>query len=140
LNHTPTKPFKVIDQETSDFLDQCRSRMQELVEQACSGASLLPSWKPGPSADKNLAKHISELCIPILSNGQPSLLLHDLGEEVDSERIQKIFFGDHKCVTRCPMCFPPNKLIIPGYLSILLDLVKLDYFSKACVSDGAFTS
>jgi len=52
--------------------------------------SLLPSWKPGPFADQELAKHVSELRIPIIAGGGPSMLLHALGEEKDSDRIARI--------------------------------------------------
>ena len=88
-----------------NFLDKCRPRMKALVEWTYQGLSLLPSWKLEPSADSNLARHVSELHIPILSNGRPSLLLHGLGEEKDhldrarSARIPGIFTERHTCVT-----------------------------------------
>jgi hypothetical protein len=79
--------------------------MQELVKNAKHVPSLIPSWKPGPSADKGLAEHVSKLCIPTFVGGQPSLLLHDLGEErTDLDQryaahIQNIFsFATHTYV------------------------------------------
>lgn len=79
--------------------------MQELVKNAGDVTSLLRPWELDPSSDGKLAKHIRELCIPKVSGGQPSLLLHKLGEVVDNldrdrlERIPRIFDADsHVCV------------------------------------------
>ena len=88
------------------FLNQCRPRMRELVKNANHIPSLLPSWESSGSSTDELAKHISGLGIPTVSSGQPSLLLHDLGEEKDDldrdriARIPEIFsFAYHTCVT-----------------------------------------
>ena len=105
LEHTLAKPQKDIDREINRFLHQYRPKMRELVEKASHGSSLLPSWELGPSADEKLAKHISELSIPRLSSGLPSLLLHGLGEEKDSldrdriARIPNIFTQTNTYVT-----------------------------------------
>jgi hypothetical protein len=79
------------------FLEKCRPNMRDLVAKAGRVASFLPSWKPSYSTDGGeLTKHISRLCIPV-GGGQPSLLLHDLGEERDDldrqlvDRILNIF-------------------------------------------------
>jgi hypothetical protein len=81
----------------SQFLDECRPRMQELVKNAKHVPSLLPSWTPGPSADKKLAKHISGLGIPTVLGRQPSLLLHDLEEE-KSDLTEIVL---HRCFFLC---------------------------------------
>jgi hypothetical protein len=77
--------------------------MQMLVKEANHLPSLLRTWKPEL---ENLAEHISELRIPLTSGGQPSLLLHDLGEEkdeLDRDRIRRIpdifSFANHMYVT-----------------------------------------
>src|SRR5277367_4097852 len=92
FQHTPAMPTKEFNNMINDFLDKCRPRMRELAENAKNIPSLLPSWKPGHSTDK-FAEHISGLGIPTVSGGQPSLLLHDLGEEMDDldrDRIARI--------------------------------------------------
>jgi hypothetical protein len=77
--------------------------MQVLVKNAKNLPSLLPSWQP---LTDELAEHISGLRIPTVSGGQPSLLLHDLGEvkdDLDRDRITRIpdifSFAYHTCVT-----------------------------------------
>jgi hypothetical protein len=93
LQHTPSKPGEEIDSVIDDFLEKHRPRMKALVENANHIPSLIPSWKLDDSADELLAKHVSELCIPTVSGGQPSLLLHDLGEErtgMDKQRAARI--------------------------------------------------
>jgi hypothetical protein len=118
--------------------------MKTLVENAKHVPSLLASWKPGPSADKDLAKHISELCIPTASDGRPSLLLHDLGEErndLDRERVERIpdifSFANHTCVTYHSMkLLPSSDLVVPVYSSTPPDPVKLGYSSRVCVVGG----
>jgi hypothetical protein len=79
--------------------------MRKLLKKADDLPSLLPSWKlVNPSANEELARHISELDIPTVSN-RPSLLLHNLGEvkdkldEARNEYIPKIFSGEDTCVT-----------------------------------------
>lgn len=78
--------------------------MLELLKKADNLPLLLPSWKLDPSADEELARHISELHIPTVSN-RPSLLLHNLGEvkdkldEARNEHIRRIFSEKHTCVT-----------------------------------------
>jgi hypothetical protein len=106
LHHTPAMPDAEFDAMINKFLNDCRPTMRKLVENAKNIPSLLPSWKLSPSADPNLAQHISELCIPTVSGGRPSLLLHDLGEEksnLDRDRIARIphifSFASHTCVT-----------------------------------------
>jgi hypothetical protein len=59
--------------------------MQILVQSAHSVPLFLESWKPGPSPDEEFEDHISSLDIPVV-NGQPSLLLHNLGSDLDPER------------------------------------------------------
>jgi hypothetical protein len=141
FQHTPTKPTEEVDAIISEFLDRCRPRMQVLVKNANHVPSLLPSWKPNTSIGK-LAEHISGLAIPIVRSGQPSLLLHDLGEEkddLDKDRIARIpdifSFGYHTCVTSHLMDVFTD-LVIPGYSSTPPDLEKLGYFSMVCVVDG----
>jgi hypothetical protein len=53
-------------------------------------ASILPSWLP---TDTRLSEHISKLQISVISGGQPSLLLHDLGkqrDDLDRDRVKRI--------------------------------------------------
>lgn len=85
--------------------------MRVLVKNANRLSSFLPSWKPRDYPPE-FAEHIEKLCIPALSDGGPSLLLHDLGEEKDEldrarlERIDEIFlFSKHTCVTRLSVNF-----------------------------------
>jgi len=78
---------------------------------ASKGSSLLESWEPKPlenfeipetPEDEIIAKHIKKLSIPWLSSGNPSLLLHGLGEEtddIDRKRIARIFAATNTCVT-----------------------------------------
>jgi hypothetical protein len=106
FHHTPAKSREEFDRIIDGFLTKCLPRVRELVENANHVPSFLPSWELGPSADENLAKHISELCIPTVSGGRPSLLLHDLGEErkdLDKDRIARIpnifSFAYHTYVT-----------------------------------------
>jgi hypothetical protein len=103
LQHTPPKRREELDSDIKSFLDDCRLQMQKLVKEANHLPSLLPTWKGG---HEDLAEHISKLGIPLISGGQPSLLLHDLGEEKDkldrdrTERIPDIFsFANHRYVT-----------------------------------------
>ena len=80
-------------------MKKCRPAMKRLVKKAYEIPSLIKSWSPGPSV---LADHVSGLHIPTIK-GQPSLLLHDLGEEKDGTRkklIEEIFSPTkHTCVT-----------------------------------------
>jgi len=72
--------------------------MKELVADA--GQVVLQSWIPKTTgndpAEMALVDHIKKLAIPVV-NGQPSLLLHDLGVEASgldgkrTERIDDIF-------------------------------------------------
>ena len=80
--------------------------MRELAKEASNGSSLLKLWEPEYPENEDLAKHIKKLSIPVLSNQQPSLLLHGLGEEKDSnidrERfapLRRIFADRNTCVT-----------------------------------------
>ena len=109
-----------------NFLEECRPRMRELVQNADNISSFLPLWKP---RDEALDEHISEPGIPDVS-GRPSLLLHNLGEEKnDQDRdftacILNIFcLYSHMCVTWCPANFlyPPDNLVILGSLLARLD-------------------
>ena len=79
FDHTPSQPHKELNATINNFMARWCPRMQELVEKAEHVPSLLPLWDPGPSANPNLARHISELCIPAIDR-LPSLLLHNLGE------------------------------------------------------------
>ena len=75
--------------------------MRDLAEKASNGSSLLTLWEPKSPANEDLADHIKKLSIPVLSSGQPSLLLHGLGEDGDIEResIARIFASSNTCVT-----------------------------------------
>jgi hypothetical protein len=93
LIHTPPKTIKELRGTINAFVEKHRPRMQTLLANAGDVSLLLPSWKLGPSADEGLAKHVSGLGIPTDLGGQPSLLLHDLGEQkydLDKERIARI--------------------------------------------------
>jgi hypothetical protein len=81
FKHSPEKVPEEFQCIVDDFLTQCRPRMRELVENASHIPSFLPSWKPELDTDEALTKHISDLCIPAVLGGNPSLLLHDLGGE-----------------------------------------------------------
>ena len=74
--------------------------MRQLLERSNDPSSLLPVWNLGSSADEQLARHIANLRIPIVS-GQASLLLHALGEVNESQKgyISEIFCRRHTCVT-----------------------------------------
>jgi len=75
-----------------EYLDKCRPKMQQLIKNADDVSLLLPLWT-NENAVPALAKHISNLKIPSTHGGQPSLLLHNLGEEksrADSERFERI--------------------------------------------------
>ncbi len=102
LEHTPVKPLKQLDGEIKAFLDKCRPTMQKLVQKALEVASQLPSWI-GALAHQELMSRVSNMHIPTIADGSPSLLLHGLGEETDGnrlERLQKIFsFAKNTCVT-----------------------------------------
>lgn len=89
------------------------------------------SWELEPSVDKELTKHISGLCIPTLSSGWPSLLLHALGAEKDNLRQNLIcaYF-----LTRSQICdltpnvlLALNNLVVLGYPSTHLDPAKHGY-------------
>ena len=75
--------------------------MRALVAKTDDVWSLLPTWSPGGSEDVLFANHIKSLRIPTVENGQPSLVLHRLGEgEGGDERLKKVFsFAKHTCVT-----------------------------------------
>jgi len=94
-----------LDIEINTILEKCRPRMNALVKQAYQHLPLLRSWKLGSPADSNLAKRVSELSIPVLSNGRPSLLLHGLGDGTNAldsaylARIPEIFTESHTYVT-----------------------------------------
>ena len=102
LKHTPVKPLEQLDGEIKEFLDKCRPAVQRLVQKAIEVPSLLPSWVE-PSAHQELTTRVANLRIPTIAYGQPSLLLHGLGEETDGdqfEHLQKVFtFANHTCVT-----------------------------------------
>jgi hypothetical protein len=104
VNHTPPKPCEEVDDMISDFLTKCRPKMHELVKKAVDGSPLLEPWIPTQAPSKEFADHMAEMCIPTVSGGRPSLLLHDLGKEryLDKEhvrRIRNIFSLDsHTCV------------------------------------------
>jgi len=55
--------------------------MRDLVTNANNIPSFFPSWQIKMFVDEPFRKHVSDLCIPAVSGGQPSLLLHSLGEE-----------------------------------------------------------
>jgi hypothetical protein len=118
LKHTPPKPREKLDNMISEFLDKCRPKMHELVKKAVDGSSLLPTWIPERAPSKEFADHMTELCIPTVSGGQPSLLLHDLGEEryLDREhirRLRNIFSLDsHTCVI---YLFPISCLMVLSF-------------------------
>ena len=104
--HTLPKTINEVRITINTFIKKHRPRMQILLVNAGDILLLLPSWKLGPSADEGLAKHVSGLCIPTVSGGLPSLLLHDLGEQkyvLDRERIARIpdifSFADHTYAT-----------------------------------------
>jgi hypothetical protein len=102
FKHSPDKPLEEFQHAVDDFLTKCRPRMQELVSNAGDLPSFFPTWKPKPGTDEGLARHISTLCIPAVSDEQPSLLLHGLGEEndIDKSRIQTVFsLSTHTYVT-----------------------------------------
>lgn len=105
LKHTPVKAKQETSRIIEEFLNDHRVQMRELVKQACCGESPFSFWKPESPTDTKLAEHLSELAIPTLASGRPSLLLHDLGEEKDTldrdrtRRIPEIFSKGHKCVT-----------------------------------------
>jgi hypothetical protein len=106
LIHTSIKTIKELHVTINTFIGKHRLRMQTLLANAGDVPLLLPSWQLGPSADEGLAKHVSGLCIPTISGGRPSLLLHDLGEQkyaLDRERIARIpdifSFADHTFAT-----------------------------------------
>jgi hypothetical protein len=66
--------------------------MRELVEEAAEGTTFLKFWKPDQVAP-DLAEHISKLAIPVTPDNRPSLLIHNLGEELDEfdrERLSRI--------------------------------------------------
>ena len=98
MEHSPIRPREELNGEIDGFLEECRPAMKRLVEMACEVHSLIKSWSPEPSV---IAGHVSRLHIPTIK-GQPSLLLHDLGEEKDGNRkklIEEIFsFAKHTCV------------------------------------------
>jgi hypothetical protein len=80
------------------FFDQGRPRMVELLTNT-GNVPVIPSWEPSYSADEKLVDHISKLRIPKGTNGRPSLLLHNLGEEKNEPEIAKVFSsGMHMCV------------------------------------------
>jgi hypothetical protein len=102
LKHSPEKDPEEFQQAINNFLTKCRPRMRELVSNAGDLPSFFPTWKPEPDMDEGLAKHISNLCIPAGSDGEPSLLLHGLGEEndIDKSPVQRIFsLSTHTYVT-----------------------------------------
>ena len=78
--------------------------MKELLAKAGNVSSLFPSWELDSSTNKELANHISSLCIPTVG-GSPSLLFHNLGKKdnLDQDRnkyIEQIFNSEiHTCVT-----------------------------------------
>lgn len=85
-------PYEVLSDTISQLLDKYRPRMRSLVQMAGNVPSLLPSWKPENPPNEKYAKHIAELQIPTIS-GDPSLLLHGLGEvnnSLDEDRIARI--------------------------------------------------
>jgi hypothetical protein len=103
----PLKDEKELVRAMADIKEKYRPQMREFLRKAKDTESILPLWTPKYSSDDRLSKHISDLRIPTTSSGQPSLLLHDLGEERDDldedrvKRIPQIFsFTHHTCVTR----------------------------------------
>ena len=135
---------EAFDARVNNFLEKCRPTMQKLVTNANHLPSLLPSWKPGPSADKDLAAHISTLHIPTGSDRAPSLLLHDLGEVkggMDKERMARIpqifSFGSHMCVIHLSVYVLPINDTLPGCSSTPLDPAKPDSSLMACAIGGA---
>jgi hypothetical protein len=100
LQHTPSKSVKELDHTIQEVLEKCRRPMQELLAKAGDVSSIFPSWELDSSANKRLAKHISELRIPTVAN-KPSLLLHGLGKDQDrNTHIEQTFLsGRHTCVT-----------------------------------------
>src|SRR5271154_141845 len=121
--------------------------MKKLLEEAGHVPSLIPSWKPDERTSEDLAKHISKLCIPIDSAGNPNMLLHDLGEERNDEDAQRTAripnipsSYHHTCVnvTFILTCSISITYSFPGYLLIPQVLAKLGYSSRACVVDGDF--
>jgi len=89
--------------------------MRELLERSNDPSSLLPVWNLGSSADEQLARHIANLRIPIVS-GQPSLLLHALGEVNESQKwyISEIFSTSHVRHLMSNVLFAPNNLSSQG--------------------------
>jgi hypothetical protein len=84
---------------TEAFFNQCRPRMEELLNNAGNVPSVIPSWELSYSADQKLVDHISKLRIPRVANGRPSLLLHNLGEDKNNSEVARVFSsGMHRCV------------------------------------------
>src|SRR5271154_5508782 len=95
--------------------------MKKLLEEAGHVPSLIPSWKPDERTSEDLAKHISELCIPINSAGNPNMLLHDLGEErddLDAQRNARI----------------PNILSSTHHTCVNVTFINLFHFDNLLVS------
>jgi len=64
--------------------------MAQLIKNATDVTLLLPTWKGAVPA---IADHVSNLKIPTVHGGWPSLLLHDLGRKssaADVERFERI--------------------------------------------------
>jgi hypothetical protein len=102
---TPVQSHADVEADVTSFMEGFRPTMRRLVKNASHLSSLLPTWQPDPSADKDLIENISKLRIPVV-DGKPSLLLHDLGEEkgdIDKQRVAHIWdimsFSYHTCVT-----------------------------------------
>ena len=105
LRRSWIKPEEV-DELINQFLEKCRPRMRDLVSMANETSSFLPIWEPKKHIDPRFRKYIRSLQIPVVSGGQPSLLLHNLGVESRqmnrerAARIPHIFsFAKHTYVT-----------------------------------------
>jgi hypothetical protein len=102
---SPRNDIEAIGQSIAKFLNKYRSKFEELIRNAQDVSSLIPSWEPSYTPDKALSDHLSRLRIPRSQDGQPSLLLHNLGvdEKFDtsaSDVMEETFSNHiHTCVT-----------------------------------------
>ncbi|PVF96370.1 hypothetical protein CPB86DRAFT_516701, partial [Serendipita vermifera] len=77
-------PLADVDERIQIFFDQHGRELQKLISNARSIRSLHQTWVPqGTENDgaKKLANHLVNLEIPVAPYGQPSLLLHRIGED-----------------------------------------------------------
>jgi hypothetical protein len=75
------------------YVEKHRQAMANFVTKS---ENPMKTWLPSDSTDSKLSDHASNLEIPCIFEGKPSLLLHELGESLEpktASHVSRVFSG-----------------------------------------------